>query len=145
MSAIAPIQNTREPQRAAVANRSSVAGLDTRLAGAAREGSPAALAREAAKTLFTEAFVKPVFASMREGSLASDMFAPGAAERRFQPILDTALAERVTDGGKFAIVDEVAQRFEKNIARRHDPLAALDANAAASAARDAAGVARSIR
>lgn len=120
---------------AAQVNRSSVAGLDPRLAGNARDGNPAALAREAAKTLFAEAFVKPVFASMREGSLAADMFKPGAAERRFQPLLDSALADRVVDGGRFGIVDEVAQRFEKNLARRGDsPLAALDTRSDATRA-----------
>jgi hypothetical protein len=118
----------------AQANRTSVAGLDPRLAGAARGGNPAELAREAAKTLFAEAFVKPIFATMREGSLAGDMFAPGAAERRFQPLLDSALADRVVDSGRFDIVDEVAGRFEKNLARRNDPLAALDRESGAARA-----------
>lgn len=94
----------------------SLLAPDARLAREARSGDPRALAREAAKTLVTEAFVKPVFAALRDGTLAADGFKPGTAERRFRPLLDAALAEKVVEGSNFALVDTVATRFEKTIA-----------------------------
>jgi hypothetical protein len=71
------------------------------------------------------------------------MFAPGAAERRFQPLLDSALADRVVDSGRFGIVDEVAERFESNLERRNAPLGALDRESdAARAALESKGAFR---
>lgn len=97
-------------------NVASMLAPDARLAREARAGDPRALAREAAKTLVTEAFVKPVFAALRDGSLAADGFKPGTAERRFRPLLDAALADKVVEGSGFGLVDTVAKRFENTIA-----------------------------
>jgi hypothetical protein len=94
---------------------------DLALANAAREGSPRGLALEAARTLVTEAFVKPVFAAMQEGSLAAGPFKPGVGERRFRPLLDAALSGKVVEGSNFELVDRLADRFER----------AMDPNAAA--------------
>ena len=94
---------------------SSYLAPDPRLASAARNGSSFGLALEAAKTLVTEAFVKPIFAEMLEGSLASDAFKPGVGERRFRPLLDAALAEKVVDGSNFELVRRVADRFERSM------------------------------
>ena len=94
---------------------------DLALANAAREGSPRGLALEAARTLVTEAFVKPVFAQMQEGSLAAGPFKPGVGERRFRPLLDAALAGKVVEGSNFQLVERLADRFER----------AMDPNAAA--------------
>lgn len=94
---------------------------DLALANAAREGSPRGLALEAARTLVTEAFVKPVFAQMQEGSLAAGPFKPGVGERRFRPLLDAALAGKVVEGSNFQLVERLVDRFER----------AMDPNAAA--------------
>lgn len=94
---------------------------DLALANAAREGSPRGLALEAARTLVSEAFVKPVFAQMQEGSLAAGPFKPGVGERRFRPLLDAALAGKVVEGSNFQLVERLADRFER----------AMDPNAAA--------------
>lgn len=94
---------------------------DLALANAAREGSPRGLALEAARTLVTEAFVKPVFAAMQEGSLAAGPFKPGVGERRFRPLLDAALSGKVVEGSNFELVERLADRFER----------AMDPNAAA--------------
>ena len=92
-------------------------GPDARLAANARAGDARGLAREAAKTLVAEAFVKPVFASLRDGSLAAEPFKPGTAEKRFRPMLDALLADRFTEGANLDIVERVADRFERSIAR----------------------------
>ncbi|MEY3021631.1 MAG: hypothetical protein RIS86_829 [Planctomycetota bacterium] len=92
-------------------------GSESRLAQSAREGDARGLALEAAKTLVAEAFVKPVFASLREGSLAAGPFEPGTAEKRFRPMLDALLADRFTEGANLEVVERVADRFERSIAR----------------------------
>ncbi len=99
----------------ASARGASVMSADARLAQKAREGSPRELAYEAAKTLVVEAFVKPIFAQLHEGSLASDAFKPGVGEKRFRPLLDAALADKVVEGSNFALVQRVADRFERSI------------------------------
>ena len=93
---------------------------DDRLASRAREGDTRGLALEAARTLVSEAFIKPVFAQLREGSLASEAFKPGVAEKRFRPLLDAALADAVVAKSGFGIVEVVADRFERAIARDGD-------------------------
>ena len=91
---------------------------DLRLAKRAREGDTRGLAVEAARTLVAEAFVKPVFASMREGGFAAEEFKPGTGEKRFRPMLDAALADKVVEGSNFALVQRVADRFERSIEHR---------------------------
>jgi hypothetical protein len=100
------------------ASRASASALspDLALANAAHDGSPRGLALEAARTLVSEAFVKPVFAQMQEGSLAAGPFKPGVGERRFRPLLDAALAGKVVEGGNFELVERLADRFERAIA-----------------------------
>lgn len=94
----------------------SILAPDARLAARARGGDTRALAYEAAKTLVTEGLVKPVFASLRDGGFAAEPFAPGTAERRFRPMFDAILADRVVEGSNFALVERTADRFERSIA-----------------------------
>lgn len=96
---------------------------DTRLAARARSGDTRGLALEAAKTLVSEGLVKPVFAELREGGFAADAFKPGAAERRFRPMFDAMLADKVVEGSNFALVARTADRFEKTIALKSAPRA----------------------
>lgn len=88
---------------------------DRSLAARARAGDSRELALEAAKTLVTEGLVKPVFESFRDGGFAADGFKPGAAERRFRPLFDAMLAERVVDGSNFTLVERTADRFERSM------------------------------
>ncbi|MEY5032412.1 MAG: hypothetical protein RL354_1443 [Planctomycetota bacterium] len=98
----------------------SLLAPDARLAARARSGDTRALAYEAAKTLVTEGLVKPVFAQLREGGFAAEGFAPGTAERRFRPMFDAILADRVVEGSNFALVERTADRFERSMARRSE-------------------------
>ncbi len=93
----------------------SLLAPDARLAARARGGDTRALAYEAAKTLVTEGLVKPVFASLRDGGFAAEPFAPGTAERRFRPMFDAILADRVVEGSNFALVERTADRFERSM------------------------------
>jgi Rod binding domain-containing protein len=93
---------------------------DDRLAARAREGDTRGLALEAARTLVSEAFIKPIFAQLREGSLASEAFKPGVAEKRFRPLLDAALSDAVVAKSGFGIVEVVADQFERAIGRGVD-------------------------
>ena len=98
----------------------SLLAPDAQLAARARSGDTRALAYEAAKTLVTEGLVKPVFAQLREGGFAAEGFGPGTAERRFRPMFDAILADRVVEGSNFALVERTADRFERSMARRSE-------------------------
>lgn len=91
---------------------------DLGLAHRARAGDARGLALEAARTLVGEGLVKPVFAELREGGFAADGFKPGAAERRFRPLLDAALVDRIVERNGFDLVERTADRFERTIAAR---------------------------
>ena len=111
MSALSTIAPTM------TANRTLLAP-DSGLAAKARRGDTRGLALEAARTLVAEGFVKPIFAELREGNMAADMFKPGVAEKRFRPLLDGMLANRVVASNDFPVVDVIADRFERALDRR---------------------------
>jgi hypothetical protein len=67
--------------------------------------------RRAAEALVSAAFIEPALATARSGSMAAGPFAPGDAERRFGPLLDQAIAERVVRGAGLPLVDRIAQHF----------------------------------
>ncbi len=97
---------------------SSVLAPDERLAARARHGDTRGLAREAAKTLVSEGLVKPVFAALREGGFAAEGFTPGTAERRFRPMFDAMLADKLVESSNFALVERTADRFERSMGVR---------------------------
>ena len=99
-------------------SRGSFASLDPFAARGDRSRDPHALATEAARTLVREAFVRPVFEELHKGSLAAGPFRPGTAERRFRPMLDGMLADRIVERSDFALVRTIEDRFERAIARR---------------------------
>lgn len=68
-------------------------------------------ARRAAEQLVASSLVVPVLAQLHEGPFRSELFAPGSAERRFAPMLDQHLADRITASGRFPIVDAIADRL----------------------------------
>jgi hypothetical protein len=71
------------------------------------------MASETAAQLVSIALVQPILAQLRESSLAEGPFAPGDAERRFGPMLDQELAERITRGTHFPLTDAVARRLDQ--------------------------------
>jgi Rod binding domain-containing protein len=74
-----------------------------------------ATVREAATKLVSSALVMPILASLREGSLREGPFAPGMAERRFGPLLDQHIADRVVSGSSFPLVDAIVAKFQPSI------------------------------
>ena len=100
------------------ASNASLLAPDARLAQHARSGDTRGLALEAARTLVGEAFVKPVLASLRDAGLAADAFKPGTAEKRFRPMFDAMLSDRVVESSHFALVERVADRFERSMGHK---------------------------
>ena len=47
----------------------------------------------------------------RESSMAAGPFAPGDAERRFGPMLDQQLADRITRTARFPLIDRIEQQI----------------------------------
>ncbi len=76
--------------------------------GGSREGMST---RDIAAELVATAFIMPAMETMRNSPFKSDLFAPGAAERRFGPMLDREIAGRLTQRQGFSLVDAVAERI----------------------------------
>jgi hypothetical protein len=75
-------------------------------------------ARGAAARFVGMAFLEPMLASLREHSMAAGPFAPTSAERRFGPMLDGLLADRIAEATNFPITDAVARRINGGQERR---------------------------
>lgn len=67
--------------------------------------------REAAEQLVSSAFITPMLGAMRESSMAAGPFSPGAVEKRFGPLLDQQVADRVTQASRFTLVDAIVERY----------------------------------
>ncbi|MHC4948884.1 MAG: hypothetical protein ACYTG1_11575 [Planctomycetota bacterium] len=67
--------------------------------------------RAAAAAFVANAFVQPVLASLRESTLATGPFAPGSTEKRFGPLLDRHLADRIASAPEFPLVDAILARL----------------------------------
>ena len=68
-------------------------------------------ADEVARKLVSLAFIEPVLAKLRETNQATGPFAPGDAERRFGPLFDQHLADRITSGANFPLVDALREHL----------------------------------
>jgi hypothetical protein len=68
-------------------------------------------AREAAQQMVASAFIMPVLAELRESSFLTGPFAPGAAERRFGPLLDQHVADRITASDRFPLIDQITDHL----------------------------------
>jgi Rod binding domain-containing protein len=86
---------------------------------AARPASDAAAAPRsaqltaAASQLVSSAFIMPVLQALRDSPFNDGPLAPGAAERRFMPLLDQHLADRVAQASGFALVDVIVKRLSR--------------------------------
>ena len=82
------------------------------LEGPSPRGDFAATARDAAARLVSSALVLPILESLRDTPFLEGPFAPGHAERRFGPLLDMHLADRITTASGFGLVDAITHRLE---------------------------------
>ncbi len=71
-------------------------------------------AGKAARQLVASTFIMPVLSTMREARFATGPFAPGDAERRFGPMLDQKLADRIMSGTDFRLIDSVQKQILAN-------------------------------
>ncbi len=69
------------------------------------------MAREAATQLVSAALILPVLESMRDSPMLRPPFAPGFAEKRFAPLLDQQIADRITGASNFSLVDQIVDRL----------------------------------
>lgn len=67
----------------------------------------------AAQQLVSSALIQPVLASMHESTFISEdsPFAPGTVEKRFAPMLDQYLSERITSASNFDLVRMIADKY----------------------------------
>ncbi len=79
--------------------------------GAGDETEVVERTRQAAEEFVAIGLVQPILASMREMNNAAPPFAPGAAERRFGPMLDAEIAQRIVQSANFEVVDSVARQL----------------------------------
>ncbi len=69
------------------------------------------MAREAATQLVAAALIMPVLESLRDSPMLRPPFAPGFAEKRFAPLLDQQIADRIAGAGNFSLVDQIVDRL----------------------------------
>jgi Rod binding domain-containing protein len=67
--------------------------------------------RQSAAQLVSSAFILPVLESMHDSPFLQGPFAPGFAEKRFMPLLDQHIADRITSGANFPLVDVITERL----------------------------------
>ena len=69
------------------------------------------MAREAATQLVSAALILPVLESLRDSPMLRPPFAPGFAEKRFAPLLDQQIADRIAGAANFSLVDQIVDRL----------------------------------
>ena len=69
-------------------------------------------ARDAAMKLVSSSLVLPILSSIREGAFLEEPFKPGVMERRFGPLLDQAVADRITQASNFDLVDSIVKQIQ---------------------------------
>jgi len=114
----APIQSIAptHPQQARSAPRPGPSfEAQLRAAGKEREIRQA---RTAMQQFVSATFVEPLLSQLRSTSQAEGPFAPGDAERRFGPLLDQHLADRMTASGNFPLVDRLEEHIFSVMIRR---------------------------
>ncbi len=94
---------------AIVAGRGA-AGFSTVLSRASA-GGDREVVRRAAAQLVASTFIMPVLQSMHDSPFLKPPFAPGFAEKRFQPLLDQQFADRLTSAARFPLIDVIVDRL----------------------------------
>ena len=67
--------------------------------------------REAAAQLVSSTFIMPVLKAMHDSPFLEPPFAPSYAEKRFQPLLDQQVADRLTNAARFPLIDVIVERL----------------------------------
>jgi len=67
--------------------------------------------RQAAAQLVSSTFIMPVLQSMHDSPFLEPPFAPSYAEKRFQPLLDQQVADRLTSAARFPLIDVIVDRL----------------------------------
>ena len=67
--------------------------------------------RQAAAQLVSTTFIMPVLKAMHDSPFLEAPFAPGYAEKRFQPLLDQQVADRLTNAAQFPLIDIIVERL----------------------------------
>lgn len=83
----------------------------SRILGDLTTGDDRAVVRKAAGQLVSSTFIMPLLRSLHENSLVVSPFAPGFAEKRFQPLLDQQVADRITSAADFPLIDVITDRL----------------------------------
>lgn len=73
-------------------------------------------ARAVASQFVATAFIQPLLAELRESSRAADPFGPTDAEKRFGPMLDAMVSDRISEAARFPLTDIIAQRLLRSAA-----------------------------
>ena len=67
--------------------------------------------RQSAAQLVSSTFIMPVLKSMHDSPFLEAPFAPSYAEKRFQPLLDQQVADRLTSAAQFPLIDVIVDRL----------------------------------
>lgn len=73
----------------------------------AEPGSERARVRIEARKLVAEAFIAPMLAKIRSDNKAAAPFGPTQAEKRFGPMIDSAIADSMTRPDRFPLVKAI--------------------------------------
>lgn len=88
----------------------SLESFTRKFEGATRQGERETL-REAAGQLVSTSFIMPILSILREGAMTEGPFAPGMAERRFGPLFDQHIADKITQAANFPLIDAIVDRY----------------------------------
>jgi len=116
----APAAPTARPAARAAAEEPARFARELRAAGATGRRDRAGEARQVAEQLVATTFIEPVLTMLRETNQAAGPFAPGTTERRFTPLLDQHLSERIVHGSRFPLVDRIAESLLRGGPARAD-------------------------
>jgi len=83
--------------------------------------------RHAAQQLVSSALLLPTLALLRASGPTEGPFAPGDVERRFGPLLDQHMADRIVSSSNFSIVDAIVKRSMRNTSPPLEPMTRLTA------------------
>ncbi len=109
-SHIPPMPPTNPASLAAVLAGRSADAFSTVLNRAAG-GQEREVVRHAAAQLVSSTFIMPVLQMMHDSPFLEPPFAPGYAEKRFQPLLDQHVADRLTNAARFPLIDVITDRL----------------------------------
>lgn len=118
---------------AAISVARDAASLGAMLAGASGGDSGGDFAgamqqaREAAVELVSSAFIVPILERLHESPFQVEPFAPNFAEKRFAPLLDEKIADRIVGSANFKLVDAIVERLGARVTAARPTQEAIDA------------------